>query len=90
MSPHDERQRARPERVGEHVRNIWNIARELVELLWARDVHDHRMRHGTPFDDIQTSQRARVRSVGAEPVHRFGRERDQPAGAQYVSGARHQ
>ena len=54
----------------------------------ARDVHDHGMIGGPALHREQPAHRVDVRGVGAEPVHRLGRKRDELAGAQRVDRAR--
>ncbi len=87
VAAHDDRERARPERRRERVRDVGDVASELVELRGARDVHDDGMVGRPALDREEALQRVRVRGVGAEPVHGLGRERDEPAGAQHLDRA---
>ena len=85
---HDERERARPERVGERARNVGHIGCERFQLFTARDVDDNRMVGRTALHREQLLHRARVRRVRAQAVDRLGRERDELSGAQRIRGAR--
>ena len=80
--PHDERERTGPARVGQHSRHVGQVDREIVDLRGARDVDDHRMRPGPALDFVEALHGIRVGGVRAEPVHRLGREGDEPAAAQ--------
>ena len=51
-------------------------------------MHDQRVRARPPLDREDARDRVVARRVGAEPVHGLGRERDQPAAADHVRGAR--
>jgi hypothetical protein len=64
------------------VRDVGNIAPELVELRGARYVHDDGMIGRPPFDREETLQRRGIRGVGTKSVHGLGREPDQSTRAQ--------
>ena len=65
-----------------------DLDRPVVELLGAREVHDDRMLGRSTLHRVEAAQRVAVRRVGAEAVHRLGRERDQSAVAQDRDRAR--
>src|SRR5207302_4482081 len=50
------------------------------------EVNDHRMIRRAARGRVKTRHRPGVRRVGAEPVHRFGREGHESAGAEDLRG----
>ena len=83
----DQRQRSRPEGRGQLHRSLGYRARPARELRCVVQVDDHRMVGGAALGGEDPAHGVRIGRIGAEAVDGFGRERDEPAGAQVVDGA---
>ena len=82
----DHRQRARPEARGELLRVFGHLARPAMQVLRVVEVDDDRV-IGRPFLELENAaHRRRVLRIGAEPVDRFGRKRDELAVTQRGDG----
>ena len=64
------------------LRDSWDVARPMREVLARCEVHDHRMIRRPSLGSKDPAQRARVGCIGAQPVDGLGRKGHQPACAQ--------
>ena len=76
----DDRQRPRPERLGEPAGEIVECASRAAARR-AGDMGDQRIERRPALRGVDRRDGAIVGRVAGEPVNRFGRHRDQPAGA---------
>ena len=81
-------ERSRPECQRQRSRRGRHSGGHEPELPHVRDVHDERVGRGAPLRLEDPLHGRRVERVGAEAVHRLGRERDQAAAANHVRGLR--
>ena len=86
-TPQYERQRARPEPLGEQPCRLGDVERPAFERARVFDMDDQRMRRRTTLELEHAPDRIRVRRIGAEPVNGLGRENDELARAQCLDCA---
>src|SRR6267143_985332 len=78
----DQGERAGPKALCQLARRLRNLAGPREGSIGRCKMHDHRMISGASLGRIKTCHRLGVRRIGAEPVHRFGREGHESAGAE--------
>src|SRR6267378_7859635 len=78
----DQGERAGPEAICKLPCGLGHLARPRKSFFFRTEVDDHRMVHGATLGRIKTRHRLGARRIGAEPVHRFGREGHESAGAE--------
>ena len=83
-----QRQRARPERLGQRDRGRVEVGNPLPGPEIA-DMGDQRIERRPALGLIEPRNRARVGGIGAEAIDGLGRERDQPAFGQNTRSRRH-
>ena len=80
-----QRQRSRPERGGKPLGGVVET-RQRARRRQIGDVRDQRIERRPALGGVEPRDRLAVGRVGAEPVDRLGRERDQPAGREAARG----
>ena len=83
-----QRQRARPERLGQRGRSGVK-ARDLPRGGDIADMGDQRIEGRPALGLVEVGDRGRIGGIGAEAIDGLGRERDQPALGQHTRRSRH-
>src|SRR6267378_6865238 len=78
----DQGERAGPEAICKLPCGLGHLARPRKSFFFRTEVDDHRMVHGATLGRVKARHGLRARRIGAEPVHRFGREGHESAGAE--------
>src|SRR5207245_11574361 len=82
----DQGERAGPEAICKLPCGLGHLARPRKSFFFRTEVDDHRMVHGATLGRIKTRHGLGARRIGAEPVHRFGREGHESAGTEDLRG----